>query len=149
MDDLTIAELLGKTLTKVALVPEHNTSPDEIWFYADDGSVYRLYHQQECCESVDLEDVAGDLEDLVGSPILQAEESSSHGGDFVDVDPAPAPPKVEPGYPDYQPDSYTWTFYKLATIKGSVTVRFYGTSNGYYSESVDFELVDDNKENVL
>ena len=86
---------------------------------------YRLEHQQDCCESVWLEDVTGDLADLVGSPIIMAEESSEVGKDDGC-------------------EHTTWTYYKLGTAKGYVTLRWCGTSNGYYSESVDlFELEGD------
>lgn len=114
-----ISELIGLTLLSVK-VSEDN---DEILFHVDDGRTFRLYHSQDCCESVMVEDIAGDLEDLANSPIVRAEERISNEN----------PDGVKPEYQD----SFTWTFYELATNKGSVTIRWYGESNGYYSESVD------------
>ena len=115
--------LIGKTLASVT----KNEAGDEIDFVTDDGECYRMFHSQDCCETVSIEDIAGDLSDLVGSPILQAEESSNSDN-----------PKAETEWAD---ESYTWTFYKLATVKGGVTIRWYGSSNGYYSEGVDFARV--------
>ena len=71
-----------------------------------------------------IEDISGNLSDLVGSPFIQSEEVSSD------------PPARSAD--EYVPESETWTFYKFGTAKGYVTVRWWGTSNGYYSESVDF-----------
>ena len=115
-----ITELIGKTLTNIT------NDGEEIRFFDSDGRIWRLYHEQDCCESVTVEDIAGDLDDLIGSPVLEAEEA------FSNTRPEDLP-KVE--YPD---DSETWTFYKFATVKGRVTIRWYGSSNGYYSESVSF-----------
>jgi hypothetical protein len=101
-------------------------SYSEIVFILSSGARYKLYHQQSCCESVGIEDINGDIQDLIGLPILLAEESSNSTD--------PAPDNGEWGY-----RSYTWTFYKLATNRGYVTIRWFGSSNGYYSESVDWD----------
>lgn len=118
-------ELVGKTLTSI----RGEAGDDRIEMVCGDGSIYVMYHSQDCCESVNIESITGDLSDLVGSPILHAEESSS------DTDPE--------GYTseDSYRESFMWTFYKLATAKGWVDIRWLGESNGYYSESVDLVRV--------
>jgi len=113
-----IRDLKGLVLTGVR--QEEGEDGDRIVFETPD-SKFGMSHWQDCCENVDIEDIIGDLNDLVGNPILEAEEVSS-GDD---------PPRGNP-------DSYTWTFYKIGTIHGSVTIRWYGESNGWYSERVSF-----------
>jgi hypothetical protein len=121
--DAKFEDLKGKTLTSI------DNGSDVLTFHCSDGTRYDMYHDQDCCENVTIEDIEGDLEDLIGSEILQAEEISDDN--------------FENNYKfEYEPDSHTWTFYKLATIKGYVTIRWLGTSNGYYSESVSFYLVE-------
>lgn len=122
---MNVKELIGKTMRKV-----DNIGSREIVFVEEDGSIYKLYHEQDCCESVRVEDICGDLNDLVGSPIVMAEEITNDGAE------------PEGWKPDEYMDSYTWTFYKFATIKGYVTIRWLGESNGYYSEHVSFEKVE-------
>jgi hypothetical protein len=117
-----IEDLLGKTLLKVEQV-----GLGELIFLTAEGKRFHFYHNQECCESVTIEDIAGDLADLVGEPILVAEEVTSNQN----------PQDITKEYQD----SFTWTFYKLATRKGYVTIRWYGESNGYYSERVTFKEI--------
>lgn len=119
-DRCDVSVLLGKTLVSVKDVG------DEIVFEVDDGSKYRLYHSQDCCENVYIEDINGELSDLVGSPITLSDESSCD---------------TPEGFVEDEYDSYTWTFYRFATVKGYVNIRWCGHSNGYYSESVDFEKI--------
>ena len=122
------SDLKGKTLIKIDGLVKGS---DFVIFYTKEGNIYEMYHDQDCCERVEIEDVCGDIDDLLDSPILLAEESTSCEN--------PKGTEME-----RQDDSFTWTFYKLSTFKGDVTIRWYGESNGYYSEEVDFREVDNN-----
>jgi len=121
MSNCNFKELLGKVIIKVYQTYDE---PEIIHFYTSDGAIYQQYHNQDCGEYVTVEDIDGDLSDLIGYPLLQAEESSSDDSSG-------------------RYESATWTFYKLATIKGYVTIRWHGSSNGYYSEGVDFYRIRD------
>lgn len=117
-EEITIESLIGKTICQIT------NNGDEIVFTCTDGEQFKMYHSQDCCESVGVDDIVGDIGDILNSPILRASEDSS-GENPVDK-------------ADYEAESFTWTFYNIATIKGQITIRWYGSSNGYYSEGVDF-----------
>lgn len=108
--------MIGVTMKSV--VNEDNA---RLVFTTEDGRRFVFFYEPDCCASCSIEDVCGDLPDLVGSPLVEAEEVSNYERE--------APPSA---------DSYTWTFYRFSTVKGTVTVRWLGESNGYYSESVSF-----------
>ncbi len=112
-----VKEFIGKVALKVERGDrlEH----EMLRFTFDDGTVYEMVHDQDCCESVRIEEIEGDLEYLEEVPILSAsEDTNSENG--IDGD----------------DDSFTWTFYNFQTQRGHVQIRWYGSSNGYYSESV-------------
>ncbi len=110
-----VSELIGKTLIKINVIEEN-----EIIFECNDGIEYKMYHSQDSSEYVRVVDICGEIENLVGSPILIAEERTNIDKEFVH------------GYA-------IWTFYELATNKGNVTIMWRGESESYYSVSVDFE----------
>lgn len=121
MAKIEFSSLKGMIFTNIEGMLKNS---NKVTFTRDDGSKLYMYHDQNCCEGVDINDVIGDVDDLLNTPILAAEESISNEN----------PHGVE--IPEYQ-DSFTWTFYRFRTLKGSLTLRWYGSSNGYYSESVD------------
>lgn len=113
--------LLGKTITSIEGMVKES---EEVLFYCSDGSVYKMWHEQDCCEIVLLDDIVGDITDLINNPITLAEESSSGSNEDKE------------GY-GYE----TFTFYKFATIKGYLNIKWWGQSNGYYSEDVSFAQI--------
>lgn len=113
-----IKKLIGAKILDVKKLEE----VDELLDIITDKGVMHFYHDRDCCESVWLEDGFDDLKAIVGEKIINAEVIINH-------DEGEAFPDTE--------DSYTWTYYKISTLNHDCTLRFYGTSNGYYSEEVD------------
>lgn len=119
MKDFNFSLLPGVTFASITM----DDFNDRIVFVTTDGRTFSMHHDQDCCESVSVERVAGNLADLIGDPIIAATETIVN-----------EPP---PGS-EVSDDSNTWTTFTLATAKASVTIQWHGSSNGYYSESVSF-----------
>ena len=111
---------MGIDLLKGETLAEVKVYSDEITFTTASGRKFRMWHQQDCCEHVEIEDVVGDWQDLIGSPMLVAEEACSSDPAFNNEWWTMQCLKDKADY-DYG-ESNTWTFYKLATVKGSVII---------------------------
>lgn len=124
MKNAEFKELEGLTITEIEKCEVFDG--DGLIFRTADGREYLMGYRQDCCASVGLDDINGELDWLLNSPVLRAEENSSED----------EPPKVERAS---EPESETWTFYRIQTAKGLVVIRWHGESNGYYSESPSFQ----------
>lgn len=120
-------ELKGKIIKKISISEDKNI----IKFLTDEDIEYQMYHDQTCCEDVYLDDVDNDINLLLNSPILKAQYTTNY---------TPAMGSR---------DSFTWSFYRLGTINGMCVFRWYGTSNGCYSEEADlYEVIKYTKETL-
>lgn len=115
--DTTFEDLEGKIISDISGCAEGS---EQVRITTDSG-VWILHHEPDCCESVSLAEIHGDPSELIGGFVSLASESSNSDG----------PP------PDKWSESWTWTFYRLVTDKGTLVMRWLGESNGYYSEFVD------------
>lgn len=66
-----INDLIGKIVTRI------EKTDTEIMFICNDETSYKMYHEQNCCETVYIDDINGELDDLIGTPILMAEDVSN------------------------------------------------------------------------
>jgi len=117
MKRIEIKELVGKMISGIDGLEDYS---DKVEIHTVCGATITFYHEQDCCESVALEDYCLDSE-LEGAWIISAEEVYSDAGDDVS-------------------ECGTWSFYKIETDKGGLWMRWLGESNGYYSESVDIAI---------
>ncbi|AUV93391.1 MULTISPECIES: DUF7448 domain-containing protein [Klebsiella] len=113
--------VINEMLDKIFVSVEKNNEGTELVFRHGWINTFTFFHVYDCCESVWIEDVEGDLSDLEDSPLLEAEVVSNKDETDTNV-------------------SRTWTFFKFGTAKGHVVVRWCGESNGYYSESVSLRI---------
>jgi hypothetical protein len=116
---MEFSELVGKKITHIVINKERTL----ILIKTDDGAMYKMWHEQDCCEGVEIKDIDGDLQDLVGETILEARVDTNE--------------KLFPiGFSDGE---FLWTFYRIRTLRASVQISWLGTSNGYYSMGVSFD----------
>lgn len=129
-------ELIGKTITKIESVYDYYSDnrkdgvergAQQIIFTMDDGTVLIISHDQFGGEDVNVEDIIGDIQCLIGSPLTQAEVV----------------------HEENKENYCAWSFCKFATVKGYVTIRWYGESNGYYSVDVSYHYYDKNRTLLL
>lgn len=111
-----ILPIQGLTLSSV-----EKTASDLIVFKTTCGKTFHMTHIQSCCETVDIDDICGNLDDLINTTVLSATE------------------EYQAGEYDYS----TWTFYRITTFNGTVVIKWFGESNGYYSEEAVFYEVKD------
>jgi len=127
-DRVNFESILGKTFRKVYKQDSGIGDSDALVFEASDTEAYAMLYESDCCASCSIEDICGDLQDLENTPIVRAEEN---GNDEEENRPSP----------EERPESFTWTFYRIGTNKGTVVIRWYGSSNGYYSETPCFKKI--------
>ena len=113
--------LLGKVFKKIEI-----TENEGAVIFHTENELFEMSHSQDCCENVYLDDIDGEIDILLDAPILFAEEVINRNE---------SPEELKNKINEWC-ESYTWTFYKIGTIKGSLTFRWFGESNGYYSENI-------------
>lgn len=111
-----VSNLVG---ARVLSITGASRGSEEVVITTDRGAL-KLWHDSECCEWVRVEEVDGDPGDLVGRVVSIAEETQD-------------------GVCDGGGDRHKWTFYRLCTDGGDLTLRWLGGDNGYYSVDVDVE----------
>lgn len=113
-DNSAFEKVVGQTPVSIDGM---NEGSEEIVIKTREGGKLTLRYEQDCCARCSICQVDGDPLDLLGLPLVMAEEDGN-----------------VPEH-DMSDESYTWTFVKFATTAGYVTLRWYGHSNGYYSEA--------------
>lgn len=127
MSDITLNHLLGQTIVSIAGAEKNN---DRVVVTLSSGQRVQLWHEQDCCEGVSIDNVVGIPSLLEGFKVVAASEDNET--------PPYAAAREFSAY-----ESHTWTTQKIKTGNGhELVIHWLGESNGYYSESVSVSLID-------
>jgi hypothetical protein len=121
------SKLLGRVISRIERAEQGS---EYVVFHMDDGSAYRTYHSQDCCEGVAVHRIEGSISDVCGEVITGVVWDEYPNGE-------PAPEYVDPTRA-YR-GSWTWTRQQIITGKGQLVIVWLGESNGYYSETPVFD----------
>jgi len=119
-DEIKIESLVGEVLTHIDVDEVENI----ILLTTKSGRQIKIFHDQDCCESVSIETTEGNWDKLVGKVIEEARQD-----EFYNLDPKPG---------EYA-ESWTRTNLIFRVNDQTVISKWIGESNGYYSESVNIE----------
>ena len=113
--DTPIDELIvGATFKSVTVGP--GNQPESVAFETEDGRTFQMHHEQDCCEYVYLKKIKGDVNSLIGRPVVKASINYTHR------------------------DEGTETEITIRVEKrGTVRFIWLGVSNGYYGETASFK----------
>ena len=92
--------------------------PEESIVFENEDFTIALGHDQNCCECVQFESTDIPLSELVGHRIIKVEKRAVHR-------------EI-----DYGDETKTWYIFEVEGV-GTCTMRWCGTSNGWYSTAVD------------
>jgi len=114
------SDLIGKTIIHIEGLEPSN---DHIKFYIDNNKYYQMCNfWREFEEDVYIKEVEGDIKDLIGTPIVEAE--------VVKED-------------SKERECLHYTFYKFRTNKDYFTITWTCNDSAFYSQDVDFEYVEE------
>lgn len=123
-EKISLNELIGKTFYEI------KKRGDNISFTDMEGTVYKFNSYHSGFSETFLEDIEGELSDLANSKIIIAEmvkKTENYNSDLKRASP----------YYDYS----QWVFYKFATLKGYVTIKWRCEASANYSSEVIIEKI--------
>lgn len=116
----TYNELVGEVLTHI----DENADNGEILLTTESGRQFKIYHYQDCCESVYIEGTDGDWNQLLNKKLIAVDCDYEDGGDKEAYD-----------------SSSTRTIFTFKVNDATVINKWFGSSNGYYSETASLEEI--------